>query len=112
MTDFQVNVSEGNQVVSMTLVGELDLATAGRLESELRRVERGRPSLLELDLRQLRFIDSTGLRLIIGADVKAREDGRRIAIVRGPEPVHKVFQLALLDKRLDFIEEPSASEEK
>lgn len=112
MTDFQVNVSEGNGVVSLSLVGELDLATAGRFESELRRAEDGRPPVLVIDLRELRFIDSTGLRLIIGAHAKAKEDGRRMAIVPGPESVHKVFELALLEKRLDFIEDPSALEKE
>jgi anti-anti-sigma factor len=110
MTDFQVHVSEGNQIVSIALVGELDLATAGRLESELRRVEGARPPVLVIDLRRLRFIDSTGLRLIIGADIRAREDGRRVALIPGPESVHKVFQLALLEKRLEFIEDPSVLE--
>ena len=107
MTEFQVSVSETNGVVELSLAGELDLATAGRLESELRRVEGGDPPVLIIDLRQLRFIDSTGLRLIIGADARAREDGRRMAIVPGPESVHKVFELSLLDKRLEFIEDPS-----
>jgi anti-sigma B factor antagonist len=92
MTDFRVNVSEGNEIVSIALVGELDLATAGRLESELRRVEGGQPPVLIIDMRELRFIDSTGLRF------------------PGPESVHKVFQLALLEKRLDFIEDPSTLE--
>lgn len=110
MTDFQVNVSEGNEMVSIAIVGELDLATAGRLESELRRVEGRQPPILIIDMRELRFIDSTGLRLIIGADARAREGGRRVALVPGPVSVHKVFQLALLEKRLDFIEDPSALE--
>jgi anti-sigma B factor antagonist len=108
VTEFQVNVTEGNQIVSISLVGELDLATAGRLESELRRVEQGRPPVLVIDLRELRFLDSTGLRMIIATDARAREDGRRVAIVRGPNSVHKVFQLAMLEKRLEFVEEPSA----
>lgn len=104
-------VSEGNKVVAMSLVGELDIATAPRLESELRRVEGDRPSVLVIDLRQLSFIDSTGLRLLIGADVRAREDGRRMAFVPGPGSVHRVFQLALLDKRFEFVEDPSTLKE-
>lgn len=111
MTEFRVFVSEGNKVVAMSLVGELDIATAPRLESELRRVEGDRPSVLVIDLRQLSFIDSTGLRLLIGADVRAREDGRRMAFVPGPGSVHRVFQLALLDKRFEFVEDPSTLKE-
>jgi anti-sigma B factor antagonist len=110
VTDFQVSVSERDGVVSLSLAGELDLSTAGRLESELRRVEGGGPPVLIIDLTQLRFIDSTGLRLIIGADARAREAGRRVAIVPGPGSVHKVFELAMLEKRLDFIEDPSTLE--
>lgn len=112
MTDFQVNVREQHEIVSMSLVGELDLATASRLESELRRVESGRPRILVIDMSDLRFIDSTGLRLIIGADARAREDGRRMALVPGPASVHKVFQLALLEKRLDFVDDPSVLEKE
>jgi anti-sigma B factor antagonist len=111
MTEFRVLVIEGNKVVAMSLVGELDIATAPRLESELRSVEGGRPSVLVIDLRQLSFIDSTGLRLLIGADARAREDGRRMAFVAGPGSVHRVFQLALLDKRFEFVADPSALEE-
>jgi anti-sigma B factor antagonist len=112
VTDFEVSVIEQNQIISMSLVGELDLATASRLESELRRVEAGRPPVLVIDMSELRFIDSTGLRLIIGADARARQDGRRMALVPGPEPVHKVFKLALLEKRLDFVDDPSVLEKK
>lgn len=96
--------------VSVAVAGELDLATSGRLESELRGVEASRPSVLIIDLSQLSFIDSTGLRLIIGAHTRAREEGRRLAIVRGPDAVQKVFHLALLEKRIDFIDDPSGDE--
>ena len=33
-----------------------------------------------------------------------------MAIIPKPESVHKVFELALLDKRLEFIEDPSTLE--
>jgi anti-sigma B factor antagonist len=90
------------------VAGELDIASAGRLESELRGVEGNSPPVLLIDLSGLRFIDSTGLRVILSADARAREEGRRLAIVPGPESVHRVFEVALLDKRLEFVEDASA----
>jgi hypothetical protein len=39
--------------------------------------------MVMLDLRELRFIDSTGLRLILEIDAMAREDGFNFALVRG-----------------------------
>jgi anti-anti-sigma factor len=34
--------------------------------------------LIVLDLRRLDFMDSIGLRILIGADARARDDGRRL----------------------------------
>ena len=55
-------------------------------------------------LQRLSFIDSSGLRFILESDARARRDARRVAIVPGPEQVHRIFLIALLDKRLEFIE--------
>ena len=59
-----------------------------------------------LDL--ITFLDSTGLRLVLEADARARQAGRRLAIVPGPEVVHRVFLIAMLDKRLEFVDDPAA----
>lgn len=96
------------EVVTVRLEGELDLSTAARAEGELRRVEEAGPPTIVLDLRGVRFLDSTGLRVILAADSRARKDGRRIQVIAGPEPVHRVFRIALLDRRLEFIEPEDA----
>ena len=62
-----------------------------------------------LDLRGLAFIDSTGLRLIVSADARAREQGRRLAVVRGPEAVQRIFRVTRLDERLDMVDDPAAA---
>lgn len=94
----------------VSLAGELDLSTAGRVERELERAERNQPALLALDLRELEFIDSTGLRIVLSADARARREGRRLVVIPGRPAVHRVFRIALLDQRLEFAEEPPASE--
>jgi hypothetical protein len=38
-------------------------------------------------------------------DARARKEGRRLRIVSGPEAVHRVFRIALLETRLEFVEE-------
>ena len=75
---------------------------------DLRRVEAGGPAILVLDLTGLEFMDSTGLRLLISADARAREAGRRLAIVQGNEMVQRVMRLTRLDERLDIVEDASA----
>lgn len=93
--------------VVILLGGELDLATAPELEESLRSVESNDTlGLVVLDLRKLRFIDSSGLRVVIGADSRARKSGRRLVLVQGGDSVHRVFRLTLLDQRLEFVDDP------
>jgi anti-sigma B factor antagonist len=110
VTDMNIAVHEEETGIRVALQGELDISSAERVEQELRRVEEGSPTTMFLDLRPLRFIDSTGLRLVLGADLRARRAGRRLVIVRGPDPVHRVFRIALLDRRLEFVDDPSSVE--
>lgn len=110
MSDLEVEVHQGEEGVHVALQGELDISSAERVEQELRRVEETSPTTMVLDLRTLRFIDSTGLRLVLAADLRARRDGRRLVIVRGPDTVHRVFRIALLDRRLEFIDDPATAE--
>ena len=88
--------------------GELDLSSALTFDDEVRRAEERRPSTLILDLRRLRFMDSTGLRLIMSAHSRARKRGRRLAIVLGSEPVRRLFRLAGVTRRLEIVDHPSA----
>ena len=92
-------------VVAVT--GELDLSGAAVLEAELERLGAD-PELgtLVLDLRQVEFMDSSGLRLVVLGDMRARDAGRRFVLVRGPETVHRVFEITRMSERLEFVESP------
>jgi anti-anti-sigma factor len=88
-------------------VGELDLSGAAVLEAELDRLaDEPEVGAVVLDMRALEFMDSSGLRLVVVADMKAREVGRRFAIVRGDETVHRVFEITRMSERLDFVDAP------
>jgi anti-sigma B factor antagonist len=90
--------------VRIVLSGELDISTAPRVEEELRRVEDGRPAVIVLDLRALEFMDSTGLRVIVSADGRARDEERSLRLVRGPEAVQRIFRVTRLDERLEIAD--------
>jgi anti-sigma B factor antagonist len=107
MSVFEVETIVEDGVVRLALKGELDIASFPVMEDRLREVEAEKPQAIVFDLRELRFMDSTGLRVILSADKRARRDGWRVAVVEGPESVHRVFRLALLDRRLDFVADPS-----
>src|SRR2546423_1574625 len=100
---FGVTIEQHDAAVHVVLTGELDISTAQLLEDDLRRVEAERPELIVLDLKDLAFLDSTGLRLLITADARAREDGRKLAIVRANPMIQRVLRLTRLDERLNVV---------
>ena len=92
-------------LVHVALVGELDLSTVAKVQEELRKVEADSPATLVVDLSKLTFLDSTGLRCIVTADERARAEGRRIVIVRGPDAVQRVFTITRLEERLEMVDD-------
>ena len=110
MTILEVDTEEREGLVQVSLRGELDLSTVEKVEDELRRVEERAGKLLILDLSGLTFLDSTGLRLMVTADQRARKAGRRLAIVKGPETVHRVFTITKLDERLEMGDDATEAE--
>ena len=99
---------ETDGIVKLVLSGEFDLSSASQIEDVLKEIEERRPPVLVLDLRELTFMDSTGLRVMVSADARARDDSRRLVVVQGPEPVHRVFRITGLDDHLDIVETPDA----
>jgi anti-sigma B factor antagonist len=90
-------VSEKTAIVHVA--GELDLATAPELEEVLHGLERECARIV-LDLSQLRFIDSTGLRLAVIEHHRATMDGFEFAIAGATGPVLEILRLTGLDIEL------------
>jgi anti-sigma B factor antagonist len=103
-----VSTEDRDGLVRVALVGELDLSTVAKVQEELRRIEVSSPATLVVDLSKLTFLDSTGLRCIVTADERARDEGRRIVIVRGPDAVQRVFTITRLDDRLEMVDDVSS----
>jgi anti-anti-sigma factor len=75
------------------LRGELDLASAQRMEDSFAQIDGERPQRVIVDLSGLEFIDSTGLRLLLQADTRAREHGYELVLRPGMPPVQRVFEV-------------------
>jgi len=87
--------------LTVALDGELDFATAFgvelRLEEAIRQADR-----VVVDLSNLDFIDSTGLRALLESHAAARREGVQLELVPGPEAVQRVFEVAGLLDELPF----------
>lgn len=105
MTLLQIEAHDHDGLAHVVLTGELDLSTIDRLEQELARVEGEGPTVVALDLSHVTFLDSSGLRVIVSADQRARREKRRLVIVRGPDTVQRVFSITRLDEQLDLVDD-------
>jgi anti-sigma B factor antagonist len=103
----EVETTKDGTVAVVAARGELDLSGAAILETELERLA-AEPELgtVVLDMRGLEFMDSSGLRLIVLTDMRARDAGRRFTLVRGIDTVHRVFEITRMAERLDFVDRP------
>jgi anti-sigma B factor antagonist len=109
---FGVETDELGDAVRVALTGDLDLSTAKQAEEAIIEAEQKRPPVLLLDLRGLTFMDSTGLRVVVSADKRAKRDGRRTVVVQGPAAVRRVFEITRLNERLDMIDSPEELEQQ
>jgi anti-anti-sigma factor len=108
VADLKIETREDGDVAVIALAGEFDLAGVEKFEAAFAKLEAGAPGTLVVDLGELNFMDSSGLRSLVMADQRARKAGRRLAIVPGPPAVRRVFEITQLDGRLDLVESASA----
>ena len=92
----------GDDTSVVTAAGELDFATRDDLTDTLTAIEDLGTKRLILDLRDLIFIDSAGLHVLIGAHKRASAGGWRFEIVCGPGRVWRTLSVSGLVTELRF----------
>lgn len=96
---FSIDVTEeATDRWRIAVSGELDIATAPDLRTELRRCGR-RGGEVVLDLRDVAFIDSSGIAMLVGIDAESRADGFGLSLLVSP-PVRRVIELCDLQEIL------------
>jgi anti-anti-sigma factor len=105
-SNFSVEVRNGTQAVVIGLSGELDLASSPALEHELERGAASQAEVVIVDLRNLEFMDSTGLSVLVRAHQRATENGQRFGVVRGPQQVQRLLSLTGVADRLNLADSP------
>jgi anti-anti-sigma factor len=96
-------VAVDSNVVRIAFSGELDIATAPLAEEQFREASHD-GSLVVLDLRDLAFIDSTGLRSILSAVRQVRTLGGRVVVIPGQGQVRKVFEITNVAAHLEIVD--------
>jgi anti-sigma B factor antagonist len=105
---FAISVERSRDEVAVVPVGELDLACADRLGQEVRQLRAAGCAQIVLDLRQVDFIDSTGLRILLTLRNDARRKEHALTLVPPAPVARRIFELTgtrgLFDWRIDRAE--------
>jgi anti-anti-sigma factor len=100
---FRVDVHPERETVRVVPVGEIDMATVGEVDERMRDLRNVGFRHFVLDLREVRFMDSSGLRLILGWDAHARGNGISFELIKGSAGVQRVFEVAGVLDDLPFV---------
>jgi anti-sigma B factor antagonist len=106
---FEINVVRDHESATVTLAGELDIATVPRVEEAIEATLTDELQVLTVDLSGLGFVDSSGLRLFIVLDQRAAEQGWELRLLRPDAQVLTVFQVSGVEENLPFIEDASVT---
>lgn len=96
---FEVDIRAADDEVRVALRGELDIATAPKVEAVVEVLEKHDPKVVVLDLADLRFIDSSGTRALLTAAERARERWA-LRVENPPPPVVRVLELLGVKEKL------------
>jgi anti-sigma B factor antagonist len=88
-----ITTHRSGEEIRVRLVGELDIGNAAEFEETLMAAEAAHAGCIRVDLSELEFLDSAGLRAILSAQLRAAVGGDTLVLVPGPERVQRLFAM-------------------
>lgn len=86
----------------VSVEGEIDISNADKLRNAIDLALEQPTERVELDFRQVPYIDSTGIGVLVGAAHRASERGRGLSITGAQPNVLRVAQLLGVDKDISI----------
>jgi anti-sigma B factor antagonist len=103
MEEIDVSVRSDSTATIITVRGEIDMVTAPALNAELGEVVQAEEGDVLVDLKDIAFIDSTGLHVLLNAQRRLVRQGHHLFVICEDGPVRRVIQLAKLEETLGLI---------
>ncbi len=103
---FHVDRVATDDEIRLALRGELDVSVVGAVEEAVGAVASG--SRVVMDVRDLSFIDSSGIRVLMSLDLRARSEGWSVAIEQPQPAVRQVLELCQIGERIPIVDDASS----
>jgi len=103
-TPFAIRVEPDRDRIVVVPCGELDMSTTDRFDLALREQFEVGFAVVVADLRDLTFLDSSGIRALYRAHVEARRAGRTLQVIPGDGAPRRALALTGLLERFDLVQ--------
>ncbi len=98
----KVNFGTDNEKnYTLYVVGEIDLNTVDILENAINQALEKKKDLI-IDMTDVKFIDSTGIGLLVQTYKKLKQDNNTITVLNARENVRKVFKITCLEETFNM----------
>ena len=102
------SVAAGRDRAVLRLAGDFDVYTAPQLRERVIELVDGGTRHVMADLREVTFLDSTGLGALIGGLKRLRARDGSLTLVIGTDRIRRIFRVTGLDRA--FVLRPSVQE--
>ncbi len=102
------SIAAGHDRAVLRLAGEVDVYTAPQLRERVIELVDGGTRHVMVDLREVTFLDSTGVGVLIGGLKRLRARDGSLTLVTGTERIRRIFRVTGLDRV--FVVRPSVQE--
>ncbi|AXI08044.1 anti-sigma factor antagonist [Oceanobacillus sp. 143] len=100
--DLTVNIHEEAGKFIMNLSGEIDAYTAPKLKEDLLPLTKLTGNIIEVNLENVEYMDSTGLGIFVSALKSTKENNSSMKLVNLQDRVLRLFKITGLDKIIDI----------
>jgi anti-anti-sigma factor len=94
-------VSTSGSTVSIHLTGDFDFSTQDELSAAFNQALESEQGAIEIDMKQVTFIDSSVIRMFLKLNESARKQKKSLAIRNCNEHIHEIFSIGGFDKIFD-----------
>ncbi|MEN2769206.1 anti-sigma factor antagonist [Ornithinibacillus xuwenensis] len=100
--NLQIHIEEGNDKSHVHLSGEIDVYTAPKLKDALIPLTSKQGNTIEVNLEQVKYMDSTGLGVFVNALKSSKENGSKLKLINLQDRVLRLFQITGLQEIMDI----------
>jgi anti-sigma B factor antagonist len=100
--NLSIDVQEGNEKISVMLAGEIDAFTAPSLREELLPLAEGYNKTMVVNLKDVSYLDSTGLGVFVGLFKKLKEDGGELRLIELSDRLKRLFEITGLGNLMNI----------